>query len=86
MAKTHTAMSDSFDLFITDIMISKLLEYLKARRALSTRRALAILSKRSNLNPLLIRTNDGNIEMRSIMAIGENGYLTNDNTDDDLNL
>ena len=60
MARMHTAMSESLDLLITDIMISKLLEYLRALNTLNTLRALAIRSKRSNLKPLFMRINEGN--------------------------
>lgn len=81
IAIAQTASKESLDFLITVTIISKFLEYRNALNTLKTRNALANLNNLKSLKPLLIRIKDGRIETRSIMAIGENGYLMNDKAD-----
>ena len=79
-ANVQTALSASPDFFITLNTILMLFEYLNALNTLKTLIILKILRSLNSLNPLLNTDSDGNIDTRSIIAHGVNGYLTKDTT------
>ena len=81
-----TAISDSFDLLMTAIMISKFVEYLNILNTLNTLRALASLTSLSSPKPLLITIKCGNIDNRSMIARSVKGYLITANTNWSLSL
>ena len=80
-ARVPTAINDSFERFRTFTIISTLLEYLNALKTRNTLNAFIILKILRTLNPLFITVNDGRIEIKSIIAIKENGYLINELAD-----
>ena len=64
---------ESFSLRKTRINIWILFEYLKALKILKTLNVLINRKIFNNRQPLFIKDNDGNIEIKSIIAIGVNG-------------
>ena len=59
-------------------MIIMLFEYLNTLNTVKTLNALNVLKSRNNLKLSLNMVSAGNIEMRSMIANGVNGYFRND--------
>ena len=61
--------------------MSKLFEYLRNLKARNTFKVLNNLNSLRSLNPLFKTVIDGNIESKSIMAMGVMGYTKKDAAD-----
>ena len=86
MASPATATSESLHLESVFATKRRLSEYLNALNILITRSARIILTTRSTLKLLLSMLTVGRMDSRSMIAMTEKGYFTNDIAELLLNL